>query len=718
VIEMAKLLPLIAAILLLLALGSMPMRGQSAGSIVLRADFQSETLNRTYQYGIYLPAGYEDSGASYPVIYLLHGRGDTMDAWLNASDLLDELIANGDIPPIIAVMPDMPSSERASYYVDSQYTGTLYRAEPVETAFMNDLIPHIEATYRALTHREARLIGGYSMGGYGAIRYSMAYPERFVGALVLSPAVYIPLPPVDSSTREFGAFGSGDELFDEAIYQRLNYPALADALTSSGLPVSMFIAVGDDEWKNPNPEDRLHDLDMEAHMFFNQVARIANVRSEFRVYNGGHDWEVWRRGFDEGMRYLAGFIQTSSDSGAAAEDLGGALLGSPGEDYAGGVAPLADGTVIQVLSVSESPQIEPHYGELDVAVLRWGDGRALWTRVVGTSAAERAYGVALDTQENVIVAGYTSGDLDGQHTGNDGNDPFVVKLDSDGEILWTLQFGDGAEADRAYALAVGADDMIYVAGYTRGVLTGENAGDKDIFIAQVSPDGEIGWLEQFGGAGEDKGLSLAVDDVAVYLSGVAGVGTALGDPVGDLDAYVAAFSHDGETLWINQFGSDGWDEANGIAARDGMVYVTGFVSGGFGDDVLHGERDLFLAAFDQSGTLVWSDQVGTPFTDKGADVQIADDGSIVVAGYTNGSLAGSAGEYDILLLRYSPTGEQLDLRQIGTSGSDGADEYAEENLFIALDGDLVYMTGVTTGSIGDAANLGSYDVFIVHIEPE
>jgi S-formylglutathione hydrolase FrmB len=143
------------------------------------------------------------------------------------------------------------------------------------------------------------------MGAYGAIRYSMAYPEMFKGALVLSPAVYFPLPPMGSSTREFGAFGKGDNLFDEEIYESLNYPAMTDSLIATGLPLKFFIAVGDDEWRNPNYEDRLHDIDMEAHMFHNHVVRIANVSAELRIYDGGHDWIVWRPGFIEGMRYLA-----------------------------------------------------------------------------------------------------------------------------------------------------------------------------------------------------------------------------------------------------------------------------------------------------------------------------------------------------------------------------------------------------------------------------
>jgi enterochelin esterase-like enzyme len=300
---------LLALIFCLPLIGVHSIRGQAADSMVRREDFFSTTLNRAYEYNIYLPSGYDESEARYPVIYLLHGRGDNMDAWLEVRAALDELIASGSIPPLIAVMPDMPSSERASYYVDSQYTGTLYPAEPVESAFVRDLLPHIDDTYRTMADRDGRLIGGNSMGGYGAIRYSMAHPDLFGGALVLSPAVYIPLPPLESSTREFGAFGSGDQLFDEAVYQRLNYLNLSESLAQSALPLSLFIAVGDDEWKNPLPEDALHDLDVEAHLFFNHVVRIPNVTAEFRVYDGGHDWIVWERGFREGIQYFTHNMQ-------------------------------------------------------------------------------------------------------------------------------------------------------------------------------------------------------------------------------------------------------------------------------------------------------------------------------------------------------------------------------------------------------------------------
>lgn len=54
----------------------------------------------------------------------------------------------------------------------------------------------------------------------------MTHPELFGAAIVLSPAIYLPLPPKDSSTREFGAFGRGSKLFDDEVYKAKNYPAI------------------------------------------------------------------------------------------------------------------------------------------------------------------------------------------------------------------------------------------------------------------------------------------------------------------------------------------------------------------------------------------------------------------------------------------------------------------------------------------------------------
>ena len=287
----------------------LPARAQPAAGTLEARTAPSTALGHEISYQLYLPPGYgTDSSVRYPVIYLLHGRGDKPAAWTAIKPDLDRLIADGRIPALIAIMPDAPSSRRAGYYIDSQFAGTadgkLPAGEAVETAFTKDLIAHVDSTYPTRTDRNSRIVAGYSMGGYGALRYSLAHPELFGAAIVLSPAVYAPLPPPDSSTREFGAFGKGAKIFDDDTYAALNYPATIPVFTAKGLPLVIFIAVGDDEHALADPAQATHDLDYEAHTLYNRIRRVPGITSELRVINGPHDWATWRPTFLEGAEYV------------------------------------------------------------------------------------------------------------------------------------------------------------------------------------------------------------------------------------------------------------------------------------------------------------------------------------------------------------------------------------------------------------------------------
>lgn len=293
-------------LVLILTFGASAATGAQAGAArggqLVTASAPSAALGSAVDYTVYLPAGYERGNKRYPVLYLLHGRGDTMTAWTRIKPELDRLIATRQVPPVLAVLPDAPWSGRGSYYVDSAYTGA-DPGRPVETALTRDLVANVDATYRTSATRDGRLVGGYSMGGYGALRYALAHQDLFAHALVLSPAVYTPLPPVDSSTREFGAFGVGDAPFVDQVYADLNYPALLPALAPS-LPLRMYIAVGDDEWPNPNPEDFRHDIDFESATLYNAARRAPGVSAELRIVDGGHDWDVWTPSFVDGLKLL------------------------------------------------------------------------------------------------------------------------------------------------------------------------------------------------------------------------------------------------------------------------------------------------------------------------------------------------------------------------------------------------------------------------------
>jgi enterochelin esterase-like enzyme len=274
--------------------------------------FRSVALDSDVHYIVYLPYNYATSGLRYPVVYLLHGKSGRMSDWLTIKSDLDRLIAEGKIPPMIAVLPDAPYSNGASYYVDSAYGGseTVPAGQKVETAFTRDTIAHIDTTYRTIPTREGRAVGGYSMGGWGAMRYALAHPDLYRASIVLSPAIYIPSPPAESGMRALGAFGKGSTLFDDATYTAENYPALLERVAKpSHLPLAMFIAAGDDEHHYDRPEDSEHDMDLEAHRLYSTVVRVENMTSELRILQGGHSWDVWQPAFVEGIQYISKFLK-------------------------------------------------------------------------------------------------------------------------------------------------------------------------------------------------------------------------------------------------------------------------------------------------------------------------------------------------------------------------------------------------------------------------
>jgi enterochelin esterase-like enzyme len=252
-------------------------------SEVIAREFDSAALGRKWTYAVYLPSGYDTSTLRYPVLYLLHGHGGGLYDWVikgHIQSTTDALIASGDMPEAIIVMPDAGMT----WYVDRQ--------EKMETAVICDLIPDVERHFRTLTTRSGRLVGGLSMGGYGALRFSLKYPEMFAAAALLSPAIYDPEPPESSGTRRAGVFGSPD--FDPAVWQSLNYPTLWDAYLAKQTPVPMYVTSGDDDE---------YYIESEAAKLY-LLLRRNNQPAELRVVDGAHAWTVWQSTIGDAMRYI------------------------------------------------------------------------------------------------------------------------------------------------------------------------------------------------------------------------------------------------------------------------------------------------------------------------------------------------------------------------------------------------------------------------------
>lgn len=260
----------------------------------LRRDFMpSPTLQENLGFVVYVPDGYEASRARYPVIYLLHGAGGDSGEWTGAIGLqqaADKLIAQGEIPPALIVMPEC----RGCWWVDSP------RAN-IETAFWADFVPGIARRYRTIETREGRAVAGYSAGGFGAVRFALKYPDRFVAVAAFSPAVYADAPPAASMARAQLPFKTATGAFNLAMWKARNYPALMDGYAKQTHRLPMFLVSGD--------HDKLG-ITFEAALLFKTMFELQGDLAEFRVVDGGHSTEVAARALPDALKFLFRHLQT------------------------------------------------------------------------------------------------------------------------------------------------------------------------------------------------------------------------------------------------------------------------------------------------------------------------------------------------------------------------------------------------------------------------
>lgn len=145
----------------------------------------SEVMQLHWNYRVYIPKGYrENLGKKYPVLYFLHGWGGnvtnaTDKTRIDSQTVLDQLISNGEIDPMIVVFVDGFNS----CYVD----GPTFK---MKSAIVNDLIPFIDSNYRTLNNKNSRAIAGISMGGFGSLNIGLSNIEMFTSIGLISPAIW------------------------------------------------------------------------------------------------------------------------------------------------------------------------------------------------------------------------------------------------------------------------------------------------------------------------------------------------------------------------------------------------------------------------------------------------------------------------------------------------------------------------------------------------
>ncbi|WP_444676820.1 alpha/beta hydrolase [Halomonas sp. E19] len=185
----------------------------------------------------------------------------------------------------------MPGS--SSWWIDGHN-------EAARSAFLEELLPHVEATWQVVPRREWRAVAGLSAGGYGALNFALERPELFAAAAALSPASYHPLPPRHSAARRHPAFLDAAGRFDTELWQRRNYTAHLPAYLERDEVVPLYLSAGHRDAYNAAHHAWLVRQALAPH----QPDRVV-----MEVLNGGHTWRVWRASLPSALAWMNRFLQ-------------------------------------------------------------------------------------------------------------------------------------------------------------------------------------------------------------------------------------------------------------------------------------------------------------------------------------------------------------------------------------------------------------------------
>lgn len=431
----------------------------------------------------------------------------------------------------------------------------------------------------------------------------------------------------------------------------------------------------------------------------------------------------------------------------------GSYLGGSNADYGYGAAADANGNCFVTGYTNSSGWVS--YGwntalsgaSFDGFIIKFNaDGQHQWSTYLGGTGVEHGYAIAVDSSGNCYAigetssSGWVSGGFDPSYNG--AVDGYVVKLNSDGQHLWSTFLG-GANDDFGWGIAVDGSGNCYVTGYSdsSGWVSGgfdpSHNGAIDGYIAKLNTDGQHLWSTFFGGANDDHGQAIAVDgsgncyatgrtDSSGWVSG--GWDTTYG---GTFDGYIITLNTAGQHLWSSFLGGTGLEYGRGIAVdSSGNSFSTGYsassgwVSGGW-KTTYTGTLDGYAVKLDANGAHQWSTYLGGNNFDYGQSITLDAAGNCYASGYSSSSSWVSGGwditnngSSDTYIVKLSTGGLHLWSSFLGGSGSDMGYGIAAANNGICYISGITVSSGWLSNGWDTSFNGGAYDGYLVKIVQE
>ena len=283
-------------ILILLSLGTAAWADERHSVKVETIQFKSELVGEVLPYDALLPAGYAESNKRYPVLYLLHGLFGRYDDWVTRTNLA-EYAADYDL---IIITPE----GHDSWYTD----GSGAPSAKYESYVVRELVSDVDTRFRTIKDRRARGIAGLSMGGYGALKFGLKYPDQFTfaaslsGALdpavrsedhpgfiwdILRPSINIVFGPVGSQTRKTNDLHQIARSLSASQVSSLPYLYLDCGLEDGFLTTNRELA---------------------------DILLTKKIPHQYRQLPGGHSWAYWDQQVKEVLRLYSDLMASKKPS--------------------------------------------------------------------------------------------------------------------------------------------------------------------------------------------------------------------------------------------------------------------------------------------------------------------------------------------------------------------------------------------------------------------
>ncbi|OSY88682.1 PKD protein [Tenacibaculum holothuriorum] len=343
---------------------------------------------------------------------------------------------------------------------------------------------------------------------------------------------------------------------------------------------------------------------------------------------------------------------------------------------------------------------------------------------LGGSKNESAQAITKTIDGGFAIVGYTqSNDFDIKNKSNEGYDFWVLKYNSNAILEWSKTFG-GSKDDRGSDIVQTSDGSFVVLGFSESSDNDvtNNAGNRDYWVAKITPNGNLLWQKSFGYTGNDYGTRLTkTKDNGFLITGVLDVSASggLGNSRSSRrhaggDFWAIKLNSQGNKEWSRYYGGTFTETPNGVVEDSEGNFIIAGSSDSSDVDIKNnkGSYDFWVIKIDSKGTLLWEKSFGGSEIDEARAMTKTSDGNFVIVGDTRSSdkdVSKNNGGADLWIIKINSDGNLLWEKSFGAESFDVARSVTETQ-----DKGLL-ISGSSRSNSGSFNNKGQNDAWVLKL---